>query len=70
MTTHQTALLNMANRLTAASEVLGRLAERDGRVSEIVRLRSSLEAVLDALAAGDVARATGAAEKGLGWKEG
>ncbi len=37
--------VGLANRLTAAASVLGQLAERDGRVCEIMRLRASLERI-------------------------
>lgn len=40
-------LLEMANRLHAASSVLGRLAERDSRVAEVLRLRRVLERIAD-----------------------
>ncbi len=36
---------DLARRLAAASAVLGRLAERDGRVAEIMRLRAALEEI-------------------------
>lgn len=39
------AIIDVANRLTAASEVLGQLAQRDGRVNEINRLRHALQRI-------------------------
>lgn len=38
-------LLMMANRLASCSEVLSRLAESDGKIKEIIRLRECLERV-------------------------
>jgi hypothetical protein len=55
-------ILGLANRLTAASEVLGHLAQRDGRVSEILRLRGYLEMVVSC---GGQAEAI--AREGLRW---
>ena len=43
--------LHAAERLAAASDVLSRLAERDGRVNEILRLRQLLENNVSELAA-------------------
>lgn len=54
--------LHAANRLASASEVLGTLAERDGRVETIMRLRSVLERIASMDGeAGQVAR------RELGW---
>ena len=39
--------LDLARRLAAASEVLSQLAQRDGRVAEIMRLREALERIVE-----------------------
>jgi hypothetical protein len=52
----------LADHLTAASEVLGELARRDGRVAEIMRLRAALERI-----AGGGADAVAVAEEALRW---
>ncbi len=56
-------ILAVSRRLCAASEVLGQLATRDGRVAEIVRLRAALEWIA---AEGGVAGVI--AEEALRWK--
>ncbi len=38
-------IMSLSRRLCAASEVLGALAARDGRVAEIMRLRLALERI-------------------------
>jgi hypothetical protein len=42
-----TFVLELANRLAAASDVLGQLAQRDGKVAELMRLRSALEVIAE-----------------------
>jgi hypothetical protein len=59
--------LGLADRLAACSEVLGQLAQRDGRVAEILRLRAALEAVLAARGEGRVDEAVKLAKGGLRW---
>lgn len=54
----------LATRLAAAAAVLGQLAERDGRVKEIMRLRDALEAI--AVLRDDEAAAI--AREALRWK--
>ena len=56
-------ILSVSRRLCAASEVLGQLATRDGRVAEIVRLRAALERIA---AEGGVSGVI--AEEALRWK--
>ena len=55
-------LRQLADHLTAASEVLSQLALRDGRVSEIVRLRSALERI-----ANDNSHSADIAKEALRW---
>lgn len=60
-------IMALSNRLHAASSVLSKVAEKDGAVMEVLRLRQALMLIADAPGDEDSLRLIAA--KALGWIE-